>query len=528
MPLIVQAEPLTEPLAERQLAAHMLNMEAGALMWAPGAAPSAPLVLRDAAPDAAAYPIVELPARTAAGRPRRVHYRPATGVIYSDGGIELAKRLSALLETVDSAHLRRARAVGAAPMSLIRAVGAASDAAGAASDAAGAIGTVVAGPRPPYLKELPPGPARDARPARLLLVAPDSETDPPPYSVRAVFTWVFLPLSAVLAISARAAHNLSAGPVNALVAGIVYDRRRQFAFANGDTPQLVLATDVVEPPAAAGWGPPAGALRSTALPPALADLRPTYAFRIRLGDASCIRPGDAAGTAAPGTAAPGAVKLTLVGNHHTLVRRPTALAAAAAAFEGLPLVEWPADVAGCTRGRRGSRCATCRVPVGGAVVLVTDASCPKTGYVVINEYRRDSRALSHRDDFLEAIANLSAGAPLARSGAQSALICSDCWGAMDGSAVSSLRARVARVIVPWSQAEAAEAMGLAGIAALLAAEVRRTAVAAAFTADIQCQDVGQAPIRLVLAGANLGIWPALDCPELPAGIVVPGLNIVTV
>ena len=506
MPLIVRAERHAERHAEQRLVAHMLNMEAGALMWAPGAVPSqVPGAVSTSESTANAWPIVELPARTTAGRPRRVHYRPATGVIYSDGGIELAKRLSAMLETVDSAHLRGARAVGAAPMSLVRAT-----AAPVVADApvvAAPIGTVVAGPRAPYLKELPPGPARDARPARLLLVAPDSETDPPPYSVRAVFTWVFLPLSAILGISAHAAHNLSAGPVNALVAGIVYDRRRQFAFADGDMPQLILATDVVEPPPIAGWSPAAGALRFSALPPALADLRPTYAFRIRAGAAG----------------APAAVKLTLVGNHHTLVRRPAVLAAAAAAFEALPLAEWPADVAGCTRGRRGSRCATCRVPVGGVVVLVTGAGCPKAGYAVVGD-RRDSRALGHRDDFLAAVADLGAGAPLARGAAQSALICPDCWGAMEGSAVAALHAQIARVAVPWSQAEAAAAMGLAGIAALLAAEVRPTPVAAAFTADIE---VAAAPVRLVLAGANLGAWPALDCPELPAGIVVPGLNIVT-
>ena len=53
--------------AERRLAAHMLNMEAGALAWAPGPDADTPLVPAPA--PHAPWPVIELPALTAPRRP---------------------------------------------------------------------------------------------------------------------------------------------------------------------------------------------------------------------------------------------------------------------------------------------------------------------------------------------------------------------------------------------------------------------------------------------------------------------------
>lgn len=404
MPIIVRpseaaaaAAAGSEAAAERRLAAHMLNMEAGALAWAPGPDADTPLVPAPA--PHAPWPVVELPALTAAGRPRRVHYRPAAGVVYVSEASQLARRLAGILAP-HTAHLRGPRAVAAGGMSVV------STDSGRETISAE---TAVIGPRPLYRRPLPAGPARAARPARLLHIADTVgyETEPPMYSVRAAFTWVFLPLGAAMLISAtpHADSVAAAAAANALAAGIVYDRRRVLACADGAAPATITVADVAGRAPPAGWALPAALPRAIArgrgsesdqlpLPAALAGLGRCYALRVTVlanananatatatatataveateaaaTEAACTGAAVAAATAAareaialalaaaaaPSAAAPtycGAlpvapppgtpVRLSFVGNYYTLARRAGALADAAATFAALPAGEWP-------------------------------------------------------------------------------------------------------------------------------------------------------------------------------------------
>ena len=570
MPVIVREnhsgapEPRVAELgaAELRIAAHMLNMEAGALAW--GAH-----LERLPAPEP--WPIVQLPPRTAAGRPRRVYYRPATGVVYSDDP-GLAARLAPLLEAAGSAHLCGARCVGGALWSVMRepwlaetkdaAVGA-STAVGAptAVDASTAVGASTAADAPvshtvvkhvdPFLRALPPGPARDGRPRRLLLVPPRGdytrgENVPPAYSARAAFTWVFLPLSAVLVFSARAGtpRSMTLGCImNALTAGIVYDRCGRLKIADGDAPQLVLASDVdlvAWPPV---WAPPPELPLAIALghdpplPPTLSRLGPNYAFRFVAArpDAHTVRPDAARPDAArPDAARPDAARpgqLLLVGNYNTLVRRPAQAAAATAAYEQLPVAEWTPDrMVGCGGGARTSRCALCRVPVGGAAVQVENARFAKDARAIASDYRRDARALDRRSEISRLmVAQPQAGDLIKRGDAATetvALICRDCFGATDIATTTMLRAQVSKVAIPWSQSEAAHACGFKLVAKLLAG----TAVshtAGAVTVALAKKNAG-ATICVTLVGAALGPWPTLDHPNLSASpsLVLPGVNLI--
>jgi len=604
--------------AERRLAAHMLNMEAGALAWAPGPDADTPLVPAPA--PHAPWPVIELPALTAAGRPRRVHYRPAAGVVYAGEAPALARRLAAILAP-HTAHLRGPRAVAAGGMSVV------STERGRETVSAE---TAVIGPRPLYRRPLPAGPARAARPARLLHIADTVgyETEPPMYSVRAAFTWIFLPLGAAMLISAtpHADSVAAAAAANALAAGIVYDRRRVLVCADGAAPATITASDVAGRAPPAGWALPAALPRAIArgrgsesdqlpLPAALAGLGRCYALRVTVlantnananatatANANAVEATEAAATEAAFTGAavaaataaareaialalasaagaaptycgalpvappPGTpVRLSFVGNYYTLARRAGALADAAATFAALPAGEWPGSssrqnsssslvsssnsnatyVVGCAGKARASRCAVCLAPAAGPVALVAGARCPKAGRALAADYRRDARLADHRGDRLVAVSDLDSGdllrppqtdASTQASQAQpAALICYDCWGSLEtatdpterGAArlAEALRGQVSRVVVPWSQAEAAAACGLDGLGRLLAGEARTTAVPGAIAVTVTLPDASKC--TFILAGMSLGPWPALD-HALPGGVVVPGLNLVQV
>ena len=105
------------------------------------------------------------------------------------------------------------------------------------------------------------------------------------------------------------------------------------------------------------------------------------------------------------------------------------------------------------------------------------------------------------------------------------LICLDCWHAVENPAATfaALKATVRRVTVPWSQAEAARALGMQELATILEHPVAPLETGA-FLVD--CAASGGP--RVVLAGATLGPWPALDYPTAMRGCyLIPGLNLVT-
>jgi hypothetical protein len=515
--------------AERQLVAAMLNMELGARAYA-ATDTGVELLPGDAH---APWPLVTVPPATARGRGYRVHYRPAVGVIYYSGNagvrsrLQLAGRLSSALEAVGSPHLQEARLVSATPVSMLRVAH------------KEACATIVTGPRRPFCKPLA-SVGSDMRPARLIQVTPEDEHGAPPhYSARAVFTWLIMPLSALVSISALAigAGRINASTANALQAGIVYDTSGLLAFASGDEPALVCAprdcADAASAPhhcdaaSAPVRLPPVGAetVHGIVTGSNRSPFGINYALRLVLHARVRAPVDEAHEVPAQALAAP-APRLIYCGNPSVLTARKSLQEANGRVLAGLRIADWDAEAtAGCGGGARGSACALCRAPIGGAAVTVGGARRPRD---LMRESAGRAAGGAGGTTGVVTVDMLPEDAPLASDlpGAPTlALICLDCWRAVETPAATfaALKATVCRVTVPWSQAEAARALGMHELATILEHPVAPLETGA-FLVD--CTASGGP--RVVLAGATLGPWPALDYPAAMRGCyLIPGLNLIT-
>lgn len=493
MPLIVRASSVPDIGAEQRIAAAMLNMELGVRAYA---ATSAGLELQPGPHEP--WPLVTMPAATTHGRGCRVQYKPAVGVIYYSGDtgarsrIQLAGRLSAAIESVGSLHLQSARLVGATPVSMLRIAH------------PEAFSTVVTGPRRPFAKPLA-AVGEDMRPARLIQVTPDDELDAPPhFSARAVFTWLMMPLSALISISVRASiGRTNAAIANALLAAIVYDESGLLTFADGAEPELVLAPHDC-----------AGALAPEPEQPFPVKVTAETVFGIVTGSRQTALGTNYVLRAVLGERA----RLIYCGDYSVLMARKSLQDANARALASLPAVAWDAEkTAGCGAQARGSSCVNCRAPVGGAAVAVSGARRPRE--LDVRERRQPGGASADMLSEGDLLASAAPGAPT------TALICLDCWHAIENPSTTFaiLKATVGRVIVPWTQAEAARALGARALAAILEHPVVPL-TAGAFLID--CGSSGGP--RVVLAGATLGPWPALDHPTMMRDcLLIPGINLVT-
>lgn len=485
MPLIIQPtddSAAATAAALSRLVAAMLNMERGAREYSvvEGA-------VERAAPPYSPWPLQEVPALTTRGAVCHVHYRPACGVIYYSGGagpLALAEQLAARLDEWPLDHLMGARATALSPTAVLRSSGEC------------ASKTVVTGPRDPFRKPLPPGAARTNRPARLLLVAmPDDRSAPPLYSTRAVFTWVFLPLSAVFVIGKKP--TLSAASMNALIAGIVFDESRVLLCPDGFE-AVPLSPDTVRcAPAIADWSSAEGR------PPGFAGFSKNYA--LLLNKSSGLE----------------TYHITYIGDYRALISSRHVVSsrrAARRAYTTMETAPWPNGVVGCMDGARCSACVCCAAPLGGDAILIVDPRNPYSQFPLRTQLEA-LRALPERAQ----LAHPSLGAPT------TVLICEHCWSMIDQpmEAFSRMLVEPRRVTIPWTQADAASALGLAGLANLLGSPAVRVAAGAyAVTLRNNGGNFRTDAVNIVLAGAALGPWPSVDYPGKMVDHVVTGVSII--
>jgi hypothetical protein len=449
---------LSRAEAERRVALEMLCLEHGARAVGPdlGLLP----------PPHAPWPTVDLPPVTGKGAACQVLYRPTVGLVYytlapGDTLDGCVARLAAELEGAPcgDAHLRAARAAAATPATVLRHAG---RVVGGHAFAAG---------RQQYKMRLAADKA-GAMPSRLFQWTPEGVSIPPEhYSIRAAFTWVFMPATAALEVCADGFSSMAA--VNAALASIYYDGAGLCALPDGAvtfrlTPGDFKAIELLAGPRGADILPHGGALLVT----------PGGALAF-VGRDTCLQ--------AP------------VGG-----RRPTwppgqtmaALAAEPWAPAGLLL----RGGARATAASRDFRCLSCDAPLGGEVVVVRAPRAPAANY--------------HREWYN--CDGCAAGDALLASDDGGLLLCAHCWDGLEPCLAEHLRARLSRTTIPYAQAEAAAAQGYATLAEILGGRATPLAPGAYVVAPAH-----GAPY--VLASEKLGRYPAVACPAVAAaGLAVIG------
>lgn len=227
--------------AEQRLVAAMLNTEHAAAVFDDRGA--------RAAGRAPPYPTIRVPPRTAEGLAVTYHLKPVVGVVFYTAGAgfnlgAFLARVHAALDRHGYGHLAPPRATAAPPSATLR------------QSLALEMVTALVGPRKPYSRASAGSAA--GLPARMLLFTPLSQLGlPDQVSYRAAFTWVFMPVSAVIGVSVRDGRSL-----NALLASALYDDAGLTTLADGSTVHHLSAKDFeARPlpapfaalPAAVGW-----------------------------------------------------------------------------------------------------------------------------------------------------------------------------------------------------------------------------------------------------------------------------------
>jgi hypothetical protein len=481
MRVLKPTETDAEGGAERRLVAEMLCLEHGARAVGPD--------LQPLPSPHEPWPVVKLRPITAKGVPYAVHYRPTVGVVFytlAPGShvADLVGRLSAQLERAGDAHLRAYRAVAATPATVLRHKGRI------------AGGHVIVGPRKCYKK---PVAEKSVLPARLLQwTHPDDDEPPPHYSIRAAFTWVFMPVTAALAIGEGGFDSMPA--VNATLSAVFYDEARICNIPDGgEVSPLTI-----------------GNFEGVGLPPFLlppAGGVPTRSpLRARGGALLGARSGALLGARGGALLVDGAGRLTYIGrllNLHLKTgrgvwppgRNVLQLPAEAWAPETILL---PAGGGFANAKSRGFQCVSCMAPLGGEVVVIRAPRAPATG--------------QHREWFYYPVGSNAPliGGALAGGGL---LLCAFCWNALESPACLSVHmgARVTHTVLPFSQAEAAAACpGYEPLAPLLAGTALPLAGAeGAFV--VKTPDGGPGGgASVILACEKLGRYPALTHPAVAA------------
>lgn len=422
--------------AERRLVSIMLCIEHGAAAFGPDMAPLPP--------PHRPWPVISVPPVTTRGLATTVHYRPTVGVVFYTAGEgfdvkQLVTRVSAALAKVSDAHLKTHRATATTPAVVVR----------HANRVAG--GNLVVGPKKCFRK--PAGAAADY-PARLLMWTPPADRDlPPHYSIRAAFTWVFMPITAALDVRTFA----SMSEVNALVASAFYDGAMISRHADGSEIFKMAIEDFDFPRAPESVGAePAGPKGKGAL---------------------FVHPGTA--------------RVEYVGCHTNLACRQ------GRPFAQLPARPWnPDDLVLRAPGR--FQCCCCDAPAAGDALVLFGLRVPASH--------------GHREWFMFASRQ---GSPILHGENENKglLLCVRCWDALESPAciATHMAGRVERTVVPLTQAQACasipEYRDLAPILDGVVSPVPN--IAGAFT-------VQTAQGSVVLAGAMLGPYPALVVPEVSA------------
>jgi hypothetical protein len=458
-------------VAESRLVAEMLCLEHGARAFGPDGQrlpePHEP------------WPIVKLRPITATGVPSIIHYRPTVAVMYytlSPGSSprDLIGRLAAALERAGDAHLRGYRAVAATPSTVLRQKGRVIG------------GTVIVGTRKCVKKR---NAEKSGYPARLLQLAPDDEL-PPHYSIGAGFTWVFMPITAALAIGAANFESMPA--VNATLSAVYYDESQISTIPDGGDVARLTIGDF-------GAGDPPLFLSNA------------EALRMQAGrDHHEIVPfGGAVLIDLDGC-------LTFVGRLLNLHLKPGQGAwPPGRGLEELSTEAWAPETVlrlsarpgGANEMSRDFQCVNCAAPLGGAVAVIRAPRAPEFG-----------RGIHYREwSYIPAAPN-----SLLLKGAEAdigVLLCAFCWDALESPAclTAHLGARVTRTVLPFTQAEAAAACpGYEPLAPLLAGRAAQLAGAEGayvVTTPAEPQTDGAS---VILACEKLGRYPSITHPVIAA------------
>ena len=458
-------------VAERRLVAEMLCLEHGARAFGPNGMP----LPEPHEP----WPIVKLHPITATGIPSIIHYRPTVAVVYytlppKSSPRALIERLAAALEQAGDAHLRGYHAVAATPATVLRQKGRVIG------------GTVIVGARKCVKKR---NAEKAGYPARLLQLAAPDDGPPPHYSIGAGFTWVFMPITAALAISAANFESMPA--VNATLSAVYYDESQISTIPDGgDVARLTIGDfGAGDPPLFLG---DAEALRTQAG-------RPHHEI-IPEGGAVLI---DLDG------------RLTFVGRLLNLHLKPGRGAwPPGRGLEQFPTEAWAPETilrlsarpGGADETSRDFQCVNCAAPLGGTVAVIRAPRAPDApGY--------------HNREWLYIPA---APNSLLLKGAEAdigVLLCAFCWDALESPACLTvhLGARVTRTVLPFSQAEAAAAcQGYKPLAPLLAG--RAAQLAGAEGAYVVTTPAGPPAdgASVILACEKLGRYPSITDPVIAA------------
>jgi hypothetical protein len=446
--------------AERRLTATMLNIEHGALAYSPN--------LEPIAPPHAPWPTISVPPITQRGLPTAVHYRPSVGIVFYTKSERfdiksLVDRLAAQLGQVSDSHLKLNRVAAASPTTVVRQSGQISG------------GNLVTGPRKCFKKVVPVG----ELPSRILMWTPETETELPlHFSLRAAFTWVFMPVMSVIGLTSF----LNMSEVNAMVASIFYDAALISSFNDNDESFKISLKDFDLPPAPKGLD----------LSIAQANTTPNQVADRRFGAGAIV--------VDLGTGA-----MEFVGHHYTLDRDNFAM------NRVLASVPWEPEklilrLPGCFQ------CTCCNAPIGGPAVVVSGLKTP----TVRNCHRTRHHYWCGEGASIFGEVNND----------KWMLICMRCATVLDRTncLTSHMGAQVRRTVVPMTQAESAAACpGYESVGVLLRGTAARIPGLEAALRVLDPRDGSS----YIIAGAALGRYPMLTCPEISSQRlpVIAGLRI---
>jgi len=439
-----------------RIAALMLNFEHGALVRGANG--------EELPPPHKPFPIVELSSITDDGLPTTIHYKPTVGVIFYTAArgfnVEtLAEELSNHLEAAGDDHLRGYRTVAATPSTVMR------------HKARVVGGHVLKGPRACYRNSRT---TTDPLPSRLFnWVPPDANGMLPlHYSIRAAFTWVFMPITH--AIKVERFNTMS--QVNAMMSSILYDAGNICIHEDHTEIRKVKDSDFVcyDPPQtlARVWHRCGTMLNSTS---AVLIVDPAVGVMEISGTSSTLF-----GTRASQTAL----------SHNSPTERVPWTSQ-----QGEPLKFEPWEGINLHEEDGAHTCVFCEIPASDNMVVIRGGIVPAAGV--------------HREwEFNQ----LNPGEPLFSPGdhEKGRLLCCRCWNSLSSSSciTTHLNAQLSYTTVPMNQARAfADHPRYSAIGRLLEGTIRPSEINGAFILTIDGEEA-------VLCAKKLGNYPRLTCPGI--------------
>ncbi len=457
--------------AQRRLAAAMLCLEHGALSHGPNLEPlPAPHM---------AWPAIPVRPVTTKGLATTHTYRPAVGIVFytASQDFDVSKYIHAVNQILTKAasldHLFAPRAVGASPCSIMRRSG----------DLA-PKSVVLDRARGQFRKAQEDGDAE--LPARLLMWTPGSEMKLPlHYSVRAGFTWVFMPISAALEIEPI----VSMANANAMMASILYDAGLMVKHQDSTDIWTLSEKDFDIPRLPDVFAGLPGLLSGVSGSPLA-----WVGMNALVVSASNEAPNETAG-------------LTLLRNLNFLLVPPQH---SRSPHSKLPRIPWDSNTV--YKDENGAiGCAICSIPAWGEVILIRNPRMPNSSQL-------------HGDWNLTWLA---IGSPLTPQSEKWQVLCPGCVDTLASPSCLNehLGAQVARTTIPWSQVEAcALSSAFKPLGALLDGKVVGVpGVPGAFIVETRA-DGPAAGARVVVASKSLGKIPALTVPGI-AGLRLPVISV---